>query len=95
MKTYAEKKVKKFYKHHPKITKITVEMNSETAHRGKETDYLVDITVIVPRHTLTIRDSERDMYKAIDKACDRMIRALTKEKEKHETQRNKANSPNP
>lgn len=85
LKAYAERKISKFYRHHRQIQKIVIEMNSETAHRGKEKDYFIDISVTIPGNILTVRDSERDMYKAIDKATDKMIRALTKNKEKHQT----------
>ena len=84
LKIYAEQKASKFYKHHGEILKIVVEMNSEIAHRGRDADYIVDIAVSVPGHVIRIRDSERDMYKAIDKAVDRTVQALTRDKEKHQ-----------
>lgn len=87
LKAYTKEKAAKFYRHHKDIQKIVIEMTSEIAHRGKEADYVVDIRVAVPGHLFSIRDTERDMYKAIDKAINRMVRLLTRDKEKHQIRR--------
>lgn len=79
---YATKKVQKLQKFHPKIEKIYVRLIEKGAHRGKEQDYICEITIHVPGHILEITDSERAMDKAIDKAIERMKRTLTKHKEK-------------
>lgn len=92
LKAYTQEKATKFYRHHKDIQKIVIEMDSEIAHRGKEADYIVDISVTTPGHVISVRDSERDMYKAIDKAVNRMVRALTKDKEKQQKKRYKSSS---
>lgn len=84
---YAKAKIAKFYRHHKEILKVEVIMNSETAHRGKETDFIVEINVHVPGHMFEVKDLERDMYKALDKSTDKMVRILTKDKEKHQKRR--------
>jgi len=65
------------------ITKIDIEMLSEPAHLAKEDDFIVDVTVHVSGHTFQVRDSENDMYKAVDKAVKRMEETLRRNKEKH------------
>ena len=94
LKKYAQQKIAKFYRHHKEILKIEVVMDSEVAHRGKESDFIIEINVHVPGHTFEVKDLERDMYKAIDKASDKMVRILTKDKEKHQARRfsSRANS---
>lgn len=79
---YAAKKVQKLQKFHSKIEKAYVRLIEEPAHRGKEQDYICEITLHVPGRILEITDSERAMDKAIDKAIERMKRSLTKHKEK-------------
>lgn len=81
LEEFALKKTSKFYHFYPEIIKIEIELKSETGHRGKETDFLADLMVKVPGKTFKITDNERDMYKAIDRAVDRMIETLRREKD--------------
>lgn len=81
LEEFAIKKSSKFYHFFPEIIKIEIELKSETGHRGKESDFIADIMVKVPKKTFKVADSERDMYKAIDKAVSRMIEVLRREKE--------------
>lgn len=83
IKEYAEKKVKKLEKFHKKIEEINVRLISRKSHRGQDHDYYCEIEIAVPGHVLEIVDVERSMDKAIDKAYERMKRALVKHKEKH------------
>jgi ribosomal subunit interface protein len=87
LEKYTQAKIAKFYRHHKEILKIEVVMDSETARRGKESDFIVEINVHVPGHIFEVKDSERDMYKAVDYATDKMVRILTKDKEKHQRRR--------
>jgi putative sigma-54 modulation protein len=82
LEDFAFKKTAKFYHFFPDITKIEVAMRSETGHKGKETDFVVDIIVRIPGKTHKVQDAERDMYKAVDQAVDRMSEVLRREKEK-------------
>lgn len=82
LKVYAHKKSNKLLRYHPKITDIKVRLLSEKSHRGQEQDYYCEITVHVPGKILEIVDVERAMDKAIDKAVERMKRALIKHHEK-------------
>ncbi len=81
-KDYAYKKSNKLFRYHPKITDIKVRLIVEKAHRSEDHDYYCELTVHVTGKILEIVDSERDMYKAIDKAVERMKRALVKHHEK-------------
>jgi len=89
IKIYAQKKVEKLQKFHPKIEKIFVRLISKEAHRGQEKDYICEIDVVVPGHNLEIVDSEREMDKAIDKAYERMKILLIRNKEKHVSREHK------
>ncbi len=82
LKAYADKKIKKLLRYHSQITDVKVRLLSEKSHRGREQDYYCEITIHVPGRILEIVDSERAMDKAIDKAVERMKRALIKHKEK-------------
>lgn len=84
LEDFAIKKTEKFYHHFPEIIKVEVEMRTESGRKGKEEDFIADILVKVPGHTLKVTDSERDMYKAVDRAVRRMIEVLRREKEKHQ-----------
>lgn len=81
LEEFAFKKTEKFYHFYPEITKIEIELKAETGHRGAESDFIVDILVKIPGKTLKVTDSERDMYKAIDRAVDRMSESLRREKD--------------
>lgn len=83
LEDYALKKSEKFYHHNREIIKVEVELRTEVGHKGKENDFIADINVKIPGHTLKITDQERDMYKAIDRAVKRMNESLRREKEKH------------
>ena len=83
LEDYALSKSEKFYHHRSDIVKIEIELRSEIGRKDKETNFIADITVKIPGHTLKITDQERDMYKAIDRAVRRMSETLRREKEKH------------
>ncbi|KKR51172.1 MAG: hypothetical protein UT84_C0002G0033 [Candidatus Curtissbacteria bacterium GW2011_GWA1_40_16] len=86
-KEYALKRADKLLKFHPAIEKIHIRLISEKSHRGQENDFYCEITIATPRHTLEVRDIERNFEKAIDKAVERMKRTLTKHKEKRLTRK--------
>ncbi len=81
LEDYALQKSQKFYHYYPEIVKTEIELRSETSHKNKDTDFIVDIVVKVPGKTFKISDSERDMYKAIDLATKRMKETLRREKD--------------
>ncbi|MDP2671307.1 MAG: ribosome-associated translation inhibitor RaiA [bacterium] len=82
LENHALEKAKKLSRFAKDITRLEIELISEPAHLKKEEDYIVDVTLHVSGHTFQIRDSENDMYKAIDKAIERMIETLRRRKEK-------------
>lgn len=82
LKEYARKKTQKLLRYHPKITDIKVRLLSEKNHRSEDHDYYCELTVHIPGKVLEIVDTQRDMDKAIDKAVERMKRALTRAHEK-------------
>lgn len=82
LENYATKKAQKLTHYFPKILKIQVRLISEESHRGQEDDYYCEIEVDIPGRNLLLKDAERSMDKAIDKAVERMQRLLVKTKEK-------------
>ncbi|MBI2326681.1 ribosome-associated translation inhibitor RaiA [Candidatus Curtissbacteria bacterium] len=89
MEDYAKKKVSKLNKFHPKIKEIRVRLISQKSHREKTQDYDCQIEVDIPGKNLSVLDTEELMDKAIDKAFERMKRALVKHKEKQITVKHK------
>lgn len=83
LEEYATKKAQKLTRYFPKILKIQVRLISEKSHRGQEDDYYCEIEVDTPGRNLLLKDAERSMDKAIDKAIERMQRLLVKTKEKN------------
>ena len=86
---YAQKKVEKLSKYHPKIERINVRLFGERAHRNKDHDFTCEIEAAIRGHVLEIVDGEKSIDKAIDMATDRMKRTLIKHKEKHITKKHK------
>jgi len=82
LQSYAKSKSEKFYHYFSEIVKVEIELRTEVAHRGKESDFIADILVKIPGNTFKVTDSERDMYKAIDRAVKRMDEVLRREKER-------------
>lgn len=82
LKEYANKKVRKLIHYDPKITDIKVRLFLEKSHRNEAHECMCELTVHVPGKILEIVDREKDHTAAIDKAFDRMKRAIIKHKEK-------------
>ena len=80
---YAEKKLEKLLKFHPKIEKITANLISEDSHRDKNKDYYCDLLIDLPGNNLELSEVDNSMDKAIDKAVERMKVILVKDKEKN------------
>ncbi len=90
LEDFALQKSAKFYHFFPEIIKIEIELKSETGHAGKDSDFMADILVKIPGKTLKVADTERDMYKAVDRAVKRMDEALRREKDRRAGQRKKS-----
>ena len=84
LEDFAMRKAEKFYRHNPEITKVEIELKSETSHKKKEDDFIADITLHIPGKTLKIADQERDLYVAVDHAVNRMNEILRREKGKED-----------
>lgn len=82
LENYVSKRAVKFYRLTKSISKVDVLLESKVARAGTEQDFEVIIHVHVPGKTETIRELDSDMYAAIDKATDRMIELLRRQKEK-------------
>lgn len=82
IKDYADKKVRKLLNYDNKITDIKVRLISQKAHRNEQHEFFCEITVHVPGKVLEIVDREKDHAKAVDKAVERMKRAIIRHKEK-------------
>ena len=89
LKEYANQKAKKLIKYDARITDLKVRLFAEKAHRSEDHDYYFQITIHVPGKILEIVDKERDVTKAIDKAVDRMKKALVRHREKTISKRHK------
>lgn len=82
LEKYAQKKVAKLPKFHPKIEKIQVRLISEKSHRNELHNSTCEIIADIPGRNLEIVERDKSMDKAIDKAVERMHRLLVKTKEK-------------
>lgn len=83
MESYAEEKVARLAKYHPRIEKISVRLIGEKAHRNESHDFTCELIVAIPGRDLEVIEKDRSMDKAIDVALDRMKRMLVKSKEKN------------
>lgn len=81
-KKYAQEKIEKLTKYHPRIEKILIRLIAETAHRNEKHDFTCEIIASVPGKDLEITEKDLAPDKAIDIAVDRMKRLLVKSKEK-------------
>jgi len=82
LEDYALEKASKLGRLAKDMTKVEIELLAEVSHLAKQDDFIVDITTHVTGHTFQVRDSEMDMYQAIDKAVRRMEEVLRRHKEK-------------
>jgi len=82
LENYAQSKAEKLYNHFPQIIKVEIELKTETSRRGKDDDFIANITLQIPKKTLKVFDQERDLYRAIDSAVERMTEVLRREKGK-------------
>lgn len=82
IKEYANQKIKKLIRYDKRITNIKVRLLSERSHKNEDHDFYCELTVHVPGKILEIVDREKNHTKAVDKAIERMKRALVKHKEK-------------
>ena len=89
LKEYANQKAKKLLKYNTRITDLKVRLFGEKAHRSEDHDYYCEIIAHVPGKVLEIADKERDVTKAIEKAVDRMKKALIRHREKTLSKRHK------
>lgn len=81
-KKYAQEKIERLTKYHPRIEKIIVRLISEKAHRNEKHDFTCEIIVSIPGNDLEIVEKDLAADIVFDKALDRMKRLLVKSKEK-------------
>lgn len=82
IKSFAEEKTKRFNKYEDNITQTIVELQVSFLKEGKLKSCTVEIILQIPKAILKIKETDEDMYKAIDKAVDRMEEELRRHKEK-------------
>jgi putative sigma-54 modulation protein len=58
------------------------EVEKTTRHHTKGEIYRAEANLIVPHETLRVEKTEKDLYKAIDKVKDHLIRSIKRHKEK-------------
>lgn len=79
---YAVEKVSKLEKYHKGIKLITVRLTLEKNHRNQNHTSFCELEFDISGKNFVIKDSEREIDKAIDKAVERAKRTLIKRKEK-------------
>jgi len=82
IREYANKKIKKLLNYHPNITDIKIRLISQKAHRNDKHEFFCEITVHIPGKILEIVDREKNHTKAVDRAVERMKKAIIRYKEK-------------
>ena len=89
LKAHVKRRASKFFKFHPKILKISYELNSEIARRGVAQDFFCQIKVAIPKKIFFVQKNAGDMYLAVDEASAQMERDLRKNKERYRTLRSR------
>lgn len=87
---YALKKVARLEKFHQGIELITVRLTSEESHRNQKHTFFCELEFDIAGKNFIIKDSEREIDKAIDKAVERARKVLIKHKEKIISKKHKA-----
>ena len=82
-KEYAQEKISKLSKFDSHIEKIEVRLVSQKSHRNKDTDFDCEIKIVVPGRDLEVKETQRTIEAAIDKAQETAKHLLVKNKEKH------------
>ncbi len=84
IKSFAEEKTQRFNKYEDNIIQTIVELQVSFLKEGKLKSCTAEIILQIPKATLKIVETDEDMYKAIDKAVDRMEEELRRHKERRE-----------
>lgn len=82
VENYALEKVSRLEKFHSGIELLTVFLTTEKNHRTQNHTTFCELQFEIAGKNLIIKDSEREIEKAIDKAVERAKITLTKHKEK-------------
>ncbi len=87
---YAIKKVEKLAKFNNWVQSATIRLTSEKAHRGQENDFFCELEFDIAGKNFVVKDHERAIDMAIDKAAERAKRILVRHKEKIISKKHKA-----
>ncbi len=79
---YAVNKVSKLEKFHSGIKLVTIRLTLEKNHRTQNHTSFCELEFDMAGRDFVIKDSERQIDKAIDKAVERAKRSLVRHKEK-------------
>jgi putative sigma-54 modulation protein len=84
IRSYAQKKIDKMEKFlgTTKVITAEIELEKTSNHHNKGEIYRAEINLELPQELLRIEKTEKDLYKAIDKAESHMVLLLKKYKEK-------------
>ena len=85
LKSFTAEKTKRFYKYEANINQIIVELQVSFLKEGKLKSCTTEIVLQIPKATLKISETDEDMYKAIDKAVDRMEEELRRHKDRYDS----------
>jgi putative sigma-54 modulation protein len=86
MKQYAEKKIGGLEKYYDGITEAKVILGLETHHHNKGDIFFVECRLYVPGKDIFAKNTEKDLYAAIDKVRGELESELRKHKAKEKTQ---------
>ena len=76
IRQYTDKKLQRIQAHYDKITNINVTFNVE------KLDQIAEANIAIPGNTIHAKSISNNMYESIDKLIDKLMRQLSKHKEK-------------
>ncbi|MCK9368515.1 ribosome-associated translation inhibitor RaiA [Candidatus Dojkabacteria bacterium] len=82
LRDFTTEKVSKYEHLLTEATKISIDFKKNTATKGVENDFNVDINVVLPSSLIRVQESGKDMYAIVDKLVDVLGRRLKKYHEK-------------
>ena len=85
VETYLIDKLERHLVHVDLITEIRAVLHQNVAHRGKDKDFRIALTLYVPKKVLRIEEEGDDMYAMIDIATEKLARILNKYHDKLRT----------
>jgi len=89
IKTYVEDKLSGLEKFVGNILNMDVELGLDTNHHNKGEIYSCSVVIQLPKEVITVKKTEKNLYKAIDKVKDHARESMIKTKEKKREEKRK------